>query len=444
MSKVYIGLLELSGEANPHWDAIADDIGLAVRPMEQDGPIRSGNGAAALVVSAAGAEQAAIDWLDNTDMPAGIPLFVVGSDTGHRIAARLIGHGATDYMALPDDGELLRNALASAAQRRIETSRRSGIGSETDADDPFVELIGRSGAIRRVLDQARRILPHRHATALIVGETGTGKELLARAIHRGGQRRVAPFVALNCSALPANLFESELFGYERGAFTDARQAKPGLFEVADGGTLFLDEIGLLPLELQAKLLRVLEDHEVRRVGGTKSRKVDLRILAATNENLTTAVEEKRFREDLFYRVGVINLTLPPLRSRGEDVILIAEALLKQMAGRHDLALPPMGPEIRSALCSHRWKGNVRELKNSLERCLLLSPPGELVPEELGILPATDIEKDNRIPFPAKLSEITSSAVRSMLEICGGNRSEAARRLDISRKRLRRILESSGG
>jgi DNA-binding NtrC family response regulator len=245
---------------------------------------------------------------------------------------------------------------------------------------------------------------------------------------------------VNCSALPENLIESELFGHERGAFTDAHAAKPGLFEVADGGTLLLDEIGTLPPSLQAKLLRVLQDKQVRRVGGTKPHTVDVRIIAATNEDLRRGLTAGRFRQDLYYRLGVITLSLPTLRERGEDVLLIAESLLARLAPAHGLQIPSMKPEVRRALLAHHWPGNVRELKNSVERALLLSEPGSLDASELVPRDEVKPEAAGPIPFPAPLEEITSAAAREMLQLCRGNRSEAARRLDISRRRLRRLLE----
>jgi DNA-binding NtrC family response regulator len=307
--------------------------------------------------------------------------------------------------------------------------------------DAFASLVGESDVIRKSLARAARLLQYRNARALIVGETGTGKELLARAIHDGGPRRGAPFVAINCSAFPEHLIESELFGHERGSFTDAHAAKPGLFEVADTGTLFLDEIGDLPLSLQAKLLRVLEDKQIRRVGGTKSRTVDVRILAATNEDLPERVREGRFRDDLFFRLSTVVLTLPPLRERGEDVILIAEKLLKQLAAEHGLPVPTLEPQLRGRLRAHSWPGNVRELKNAVERALLLSPAGELAVDEL--LPPADppAPSDGLIPFPAPLDAITAAAARATVQACGGNRSESARRLGISPRRLRRLLNS---
>jgi len=367
-------------------------------------------------------------------------VLAVGADPGRRVAALLVGRGASDYFALPEDVEILRNAVASAAQRHQDALRRAATGVEDLRAGAFSDVVGESPAIKTVLARAARVLPHAEATALIVGETGTGKEVLARGIHKGGPRRGAPFVAVNCSALPKHLVESELFGHERGAFTDAHAAKPGLFEVAEGGTLFLDEIGALPVDLQAKLLRVLEDRHVRRVGGTKWRPVDVRIIAATNEDLDRAVKGGMFRRDLYFRLSVITLLLPPLRKRGDDAQLIAQELLQRMARQHGLPAPTLTAECRKAIGSHHWPGNVRELKNAVERALLLSPPGELDVAELVPRGGADPESDGPLPFPAPLDDITAAAARATLDLCGGNRSEAARRLGISRRRLRRLLD----
>jgi DNA-binding NtrC family response regulator len=212
--------------------------------------------------------------------------------------------------------------------------------------------------------------------------------------------------------------------------------------MADNGTLFLDEIGDLPLSLQAKLLRVLEDGQIRRVGGTKSRKVDVRILAATNNRLPERVRQGRFREDLFFRLSAVVLRLPPLRERGNDVILVAEALLKQLAAEHQLPVPPLREDARHRLRSHSWPGNIRELKNALERALLLSPSGALSVSEL--LAEPPVHDAGPIPFPAPLRDITNAAVQATVRLCSGNRSESARRLGISSRRLRRLLNGSGG
>jgi DNA-binding NtrC family response regulator len=401
---------------------------------------------AAVLLSAGGAEREAVDWLEQHANPRGVPVLVVGADPGRRRAAQVVAQGASDYFALPDDIELLRNALQTAVERHREASRRAPAKNpEEEGHTAFAAIAGESTAIRSVLQRAARFMRHAHGTGLIVGDTGTGKELLARAIHDGGPRRGAPFVPVNCSALPRELIESELFGHEKGAFTDAYAAKPGLFEVAEGGTLFLDEVATLPLELQGKLLRVLEDHEVRRVGGTRTRRVDVRVIAATNEDLEAAAQRGTFRHDLYFRLGVVTFVLPPLRERGEDVIGIAERLLDNLGAFHRLPVPPLSAEARSALLSYAWPGNVRELKNALERSLLLSPPGQLNLGEL--VPTTMSGGDLRGPiaFPAPLAAVMASAAQSMLALCGGNVSEAARRLRISRRRLRRLVhETSPG
>ncbi|HVH69081.1 MAG TPA: sigma-54 dependent transcriptional regulator [Gemmatimonadales bacterium] len=431
-------VVALSEAFSGFWADLADDLNVAVKVVCAAEPLTVGPDAVVLVVAAGGAERKAIQWLATHTVSPSLPALVVGTDPGRRTAMQLVAHGAADYFALPDDLEIFHNALVTAVKAGRSRAQAAATGLH-GADDVFAAIVGRSPAMQRVLERAARLLPHRHATALIVGETGTGKELLARAIHQGGPRRTAPFVAVNCSALPEHLIESELFGHERGSFTDAHAAKPGLFEVADTGTLFLDEIGELPLGLQAKLLRVLADKEIRRVGGTKSRTVDVRILAATNKSLVDAVREGRFREDLFFRLSTVVLSLPPLRERGEDLFVIAEALLAELGREHGLSMPPLTAELRHQLRAYAWPGNVRELKNALERALLLSPPGVVSPEEL--LPPENraTPPDGPIPFPAPLHEIASAAARATVQLCRGNRSESARRLGISPRRLRRLL-----
>ncbi len=433
-------VVQLSESFSDLWAQLGEDLGTTLRVLSRDDAVMVGPEVAAVVLAAGGAERSALDWLDGHEPPASIPTLAVGSDPGRRIATRLVAHGATDYFALPEDVEILRNAVTSAVERHRKTMRRASTGAEEELSRAFAAIVGESQAIKAVLARAARILPHADATALIVGETGTGKELLARAIHQGGPRRRAPFVAVNCPALPAHLIESELFGHERGAFTDAHAAKPGLFEVAEGGTLFLDEIGTLPVDLQAKLLRVLEDKHVRRVGGTKSRALNVRIIAATNAKLEEVVQAGEFRQDLYFRLSVITLSLPPLRDRGEDVLIIAEGLLSRMAKQHDLPVPRLGADGRAALLGYHWPGNVRELKNAVERALLLSPPGELSLPELVPASIGEPAAEGPLPFPARLDDITAAAAHGTLELCSGNRSEAARRLGISRRRLRRLLD----
>ncbi|MFB3112542.1 MAG: sigma 54-interacting transcriptional regulator, partial [Gemmatimonadales bacterium] len=339
MEKIRIILVNFSESFAQVWDGLARDLGVEWEQLEGRDPAAAGPDVAAFLLAAGGAERDVVDWLDSHQPPAGVPTFAIGSDTGRRMATQIVSAGASDYFALPEDLEILRNSVAAAVERRRVAMRRMVQQRGESKNNAFASIIGESPAIKKVLARAARILQRADATILIGGETGTGKELVARGIHDGGPRRGAPFVAVNCSALPDRLIESELFGHERGAFTDATSTKPGLFEVADGGTIFLDEIGDLPLELQAKFLRVLQDKQVRRVGGTKSRKVDVRIIAATHEDLSRHSQDGRFREDLYFRLSVITLTLPPLRERGDDLMLIVDTLLKELAEHHDLPVP---------------------------------------------------------------------------------------------------------
>ncbi len=440
MQRPRILTVRLSDSFREVWEAMADEFDAEFSVCTEGEPWPGPAGNAAVLVTAGGAEREALEWLDSHEWPAEIPLFVVGSDMGRRTGMQIAARGANDYFALPEDVELVRNALGCAVERATEALRRRESWEDESRTSVFSEIVGQSRAIREVLARAGRVLPHGDATLLIVGETGTGKELLARAIHAGGPRRNGPFVPVNCSALPDTLIESELFGHERGAFTDAHAAKPGLFEVADGGTLFLDEVGTLSVPVQAKLLRVLQDKEVRRVGGTKTRTVNVRVIAATNEDLRVALDKGTFRRDLYFRLGVIMLALPPLRDREDDAALIAERVISDLASRHALPKPQLGQDVRRSLLSYHWPGNVRELKNAVERALLLSPLGELDVRE--IVPPSDLEPiaAGPIPFPASLDSITAAAANATVEMCDGNQSEAARRLGISRRRLRRLLD----
>jgi len=396
-------------------------------------------GVALVLIAAGGAEPELPGFIPTLMFSPDVPIIAVGASTTHRLAAQAVAAGAADYFALPDDRDALREVVAAAVATRRAAQARGDLARFEAQAHAFREIVGTSPALRATLERAARVLPHDEATVLITGETGTGKELLARAVHYGGPRAAAPFIELNCAAIPAQLLESELFGHERGAFTDARTAKPGLFEAADRGTLLLDEINRLAPELQAKLLRTLEDKTARRLGATQSRRFDVRIIAATNTELVTEVREGRFREDLFYRLNVITLHLPALRERGEDVLLLAETFLTRFSTQYGLPHPSLTVEARRALLAHSWPGNVRELRNAMERALLLSPPGTL---ELGELDASRSVRvvTGGLPFPARLHDIVRAAAQATLEAAGGNRSEAARRLGISRSRLQRLLE----
>ena len=432
-------VVRLSDSFADFWPALARELNVLLTEWTP-GPEAAPPPRAGVVLVAAGGHETEIGAvLPLLGMPADIPVVAVGASTSHRVAAQAVAAGASDYFALPDDRDGLRDALAVAVQRRRAALGRAALAHLEAQAHAFREIIGESPALRAALERAARVVPHAEATVLITGETGTGKELLARALHYGGPRAAAPFVELNCAALPAPLLESELFGHERGAFTDARTAKPGLFEVAEGGTLFLDEIDHLAPELQGKLLRALEQKNIRRLGATVSRTVDVRIVAATNTDLAAAVQQGLFREDLYYRLNVITLELPPLRARGQDVLLLAEFFLSRFSARYGLPQPPLEPAARRALVAHSWPGNIRELRNTIERAILLSPAGSFAVAELEparVSPASVAP----VPFPATLAEIQRAAARAMLTATGGNRSEAARRLGISRSRLLRLLE----
>jgi DNA-binding NtrC family response regulator len=364
---------------------------------------------------------------------------VVGASTDHRLSARMLKAGAADYFALPPDLDLLRSTLEQLVLRQRARSDRLRLLEAARAEYDFSQIVGRSDSMRGALERVARIIPHDRATVLVTGETGTGKELIARAIHFNGSRAHAPFVEINCAAIPGNLLESELFGYERGAFTDARTSKPGLFEAAEGGTLFLDEIGHLPLPLQGKLLKGIEEKRVRRLGSLQSRDIDLRIIAATHVDLAASVRRGEFREDLYYRLATIPIHLPPLRERGDDVLLIARHLLQRLGDQYGLLPPTIDAGLRRRLLGHPWPGNVRELRNSLERALLLGgdrlDPADLF-LELHPAPAAG----SVLPFPAPLAEIEKQAAVGMVNRLNGNKSAAAAALGISRSRLYRLLD----
>jgi len=325
-----------------------------------------------------------------------------------------------------------RQELKEAAEslEAVNRSLKHALGERTRFD----QILGRSPAMERVFHVLERVVDN-SVSVLLEGETGTGKELVAQALHFNGPRREANFIPVNCGAIPGALLESELFGYRRGAFTGAERDHMGLVETADGGTLFLDEIGEMPATLQVKLLRMLQEGEVRRIGDSVSRKVDVRIVAATNRDLAAEVRAGRFREDLFYRINVVKIVLPPLRERGEDTLVLAQHFLE--AVREDLARPNLhfGREARKFLMSHPWPGNVREMMNAVERAGALAAGDRIEPEDLVEPAAEGAGPGRKGTLKETLQQAEEVAIRDALQEAEGNVSQAARLLGVSRQHL---------
>ncbi|MHB8835081.1 MAG: sigma-54-dependent transcriptional regulator [Candidatus Methylomirabilia bacterium] len=296
-------------------------------------------------------------------------------------AVRALRAGAYDYVIKPVIHEEIKRIVRNALQTRALQVENVILKKQIDDRYGFDQIVGESPPMRALLAEVRKIADSR-SNVLLLGETGTGKELFARAVHAQSSRHDKPFVPINCSAIPENLIESELFGYHRGAFTGAAAAKSGLFEEADGGTVFLDEIGELDQRLQSKLLRVIDDREIRPLGSTQSRRVDLRFVAATNLDITAAVAGGGFREDLYYRLNVITLRMPPLRERREDIPLLIARFIEQFAGELGKPLATVDPEALGILQNHGWPGNVRELRNIVERVALIAEGRVLLPEHI--------------------------------------------------------------
>jgi DNA-binding NtrC family response regulator len=368
---------------------------------------------------------------------------VVGALAQHRVAVSVLRAGAVEYFALPVDLEALQSYLRDRVERAQRARQASAFANQERNKYRFDGILGDSPALRAALERASRIIPRSGVTVLITGETGTGKELLARAIHYNGPRQSAPFVDINCAAIPEQLLESELFGHEKGAFTDASSTKPGLFEMADGGTLFLDEIGHLALPLQGKLLRALEERQVRRVGGSRNIPIDVRVIAATHVNLADAARRGQFREDLYYRLNVMPLELPALRDRRPDIGPLAERFVRRFADEYDMGAPRLTAAAQQALRLHHWGGNIRELRNVLERAVLLCDGARIDVADLTMDAASaTVTGNGALPFPATLRTLTKAAVEEMLRLTEGNKSEAARQLGISRPRLLRLLDDA--
>ncbi len=392
-----------------------------------------------------------------------IMLTAYGSIEGAVEAVKL---GAFDYVKKPVDLEELKLLADRARENRLLQQELSYYRRRATRDVGFPAMLGESPVIRAVLERARQIAALDEAPpVLLTGETGTGKGLLARAIHASGPRAMKPFIEVNCTALPATLMEAELFGYERGAFTDAKESKPGLVEAAEGGFLFLDEIGDVDLSVQGKLLRAIEERAVRRVGSVRERKIDFRIVAATNRDLERAARQEQFRKDLYFRLAVIVLDVPPLRERGNDVLILTEHFLRAFNAKYGKVVREMSAAARDLMLSYPWPGNVRELSHVIERAVLWSRGPTLDVAHLALTSPTgagsadhgapwgpsnpDVEPGvtpdaAALPPPGvDLPQWEKSVIERALREAGGNQTKAAQRLGISRDTLRYRLKKFG-
>ena len=368
--------------------------------------------------------------------------------TGHGsvvTAVEAMQKGAMTYLEKPVNAEMLRTQVEKAAEKQRVVRERADLKRQIDKRFGFEGIIGQSRPMQRVFDVMAQISPT-NATVLIEGESGTGKELVARAIHNNSPRRARPFVGLNCAALSEGILESELFGHEKGAFTGADQQRRGRFEYAQHGTLFLDEVGDMPMTTQIKLLRVIEGREIMRVGSNEPIKVDVRLIAATNQNLEQLVREKRFREDLYFRLNVVRISLPLLRARRDDIPLLIDAFMLEFNEAHGKNITAITPAARSVLYRYPWPGNVRELRNCIESMIVTAYAGVLdvtdipphisagtaaVPDALDVTPGMSLD------------EVEKIVIQRTLEMTDGNREEAARTLKIGERTLYRKLDKYG-
>ncbi|MFL6335578.1 MAG: sigma-54-dependent transcriptional regulator [Pyrinomonadaceae bacterium] len=376
-----------------------------------------------------------------------VPVVVITGSDNKQAALEAVRRGAYGFFEKPFDEEEVSHIVTQAARVRCLETEVLKLRSELKMHRGFGRFVGTSAALERTLKQARAVADT-SATVLITGENGTGKEVLARAIHEESGRRDRPFVAVSCAALPEALIESELFGHVRGAFTDAKADRVGRFELANGGTLFLDEIGELQQSVQVKLLRVLQERTFERVGSNRPVGVDIRLIAATNRDLEQEVSTGRFREDLFYRLNVVPLHMPALKERREDVPLLAAHFAAKVAEKHDRPPSDLDPALLEALQDYDWPGNVRELENLVERLVVLTKSSQLgvefLPEKMqrlspGARTPAGVAGGDETTLEGATLALRRRMVISALQAEGGNRVAAARRLDISRSYLHRLI-----
>jgi two-component system response regulator HydG len=383
------------------------------------------------------------------DYNPAIPVLIMTAYSSVDSAVEALKSGAYDYLTKPLDFEVLKLSLERALEHTDLKQENKYLKDKLSANYELKNIIGRSRPMKELIDMLAMIAPS-EATVLITGESGTGKELIAKSIHHNSSRKDHPLIIVNCTALTETLLESELFGHEKGAFTGADKRREGRFMQANRGTIFLDEIGETSSAMQAKLLRVIQEREIQRVGGEETLSVDVRILAATNRNLEEDVKKGKFREDLYYRLNVVMLNIPPLRDRQDDIPLLAHHFLEKYAEKNRKPVKGFSPLAMDMLLKYEWPGNVRELENTIERAVILLPGEHITEKELpSNITEPYSEKRNWVEQPKELAanrpleEIEKEAILATLEAAGGNKSETARRLGINRKTLHKKLKDYG-
>ena len=373
-----------------------------------------------------------------------VPVIMITAFGNVEAAVAAMKKGAYDFITKPFDENELLNVIEKAISE--SEMNKELISTYFDKETHFSQIIGKTPVIRQVLQTVQKIAPT-DSTVLITGETGVGKELIALEIHSGSQRRDHPFVKVNCAAIPETLLESDLFGHEKGAFTGAVTTKPGRFEIAHKGTIFLDEIGEMPLHLQAKLLGAIQDKSFDRVGGLKTIKVDIRIIAATNQDLQSAVQSGKFRSDLFYRLNVVPIHIPPLRERKDDLIPLVGYFLKKFKGKYFKKINNVSPEIMATFSNYNWPGNIRELENVLERMVLMSETDTLTLDQLPAEIRGAILTVEASTLKEKVNTISQMTEKQMiidaLNKTNQNRTKAAKSLGISRRTLQNKIKEYG-
>ncbi len=403
---------------------------------------------------ALGAGKSGLDVLSAaTDLQPGTPVVLITAHGSEKLAVQAMKAGAADYVPKPFDNDEIRLVIERALDRtRLEREHRLLL-DRVEREQGFGALIGTGPRMRKVFDAVQRVAPT-DLTVLVRGESGTGKELVAQALHDTSPRKERPLVAVNCAAISQELVESELFGHERGAFSGADARRVGRFEVADRGTIFLDEIGDMPLATQAKVLRVLQERAFERVGGNATIRVDVRVVAATHRDLEAEVKAGRFREDLYYRLRVVEITLPPLRDRSDDIPALAARFLGALAGRLGREPPSLGPAALSSLLQHRWPGNVRELKSAVERAAVLAPGAVIEPRDLDLSPGRGVASGpleapvgDDLPFAEAKRRATLAFERGYLLAAlarhDGNVSRTAEAIGMVRQSLQQKIRELG-